>query len=220
MDTELSQQEIDYLEKYGDIPDEPDEILTYLENTMRLNYKKMEEQIKDIKALKWKELTITINMIPKPSARPRYSFKTRHFYVPNAGSNKKLIKKYINDLDIIYTNTELLIQTYMPTPTSSMTNNEIYLAEKGYISHMQDPDWDNLGKTYSDMIQELLILNDNLISRGIVEKHFSIKPRVVIKIRYQDGFDSNFNRRRITKSTSYNNLIKNKEESRGEEIGK
>lgn len=63
--------------------------------------------------------------------------------------------------------------------------------------------WDNLGKTYSDMVQGILMLNDNIISEGIVKKFFSVKPRVRINIKYQLGFDSNFNKKKITKSTSY-----------------
>jgi hypothetical protein len=89
-----------------------------------------------------------------------------------------------------------------------MNATEIYLAEKGIIEPMQDPDWDNLGKTYSDMIQGLLILNDNIIVDGHVKKHFSIKPRVHICIKYQDGFDSKYNRNRMLRSTAYNKLLK------------
>ena len=67
--------------------------------------------------------------------------------------------------------------------------------------------WDNLGKTYSDMIQDILLLNDNIVNPGRVEKYFSLKPRVEIYIKYQDGFDSNFNRKKITNSTQYLNMI-------------
>jgi hypothetical protein len=67
--------------------------------------------------------------------------------------------------------------------------------------------WDNLGKTYSDMIQDILLLNDNIVNPGKVEKYFSLKPRVEIYIKYQDGFDSNFNRKKITNSTQYVNMI-------------
>ena len=63
--------------------------------------------------------------------------------------------------------------------------------------------WDNLGKTYSDIVQGILVLNDNIITDGGVKKYYSVKPRVRIKIKYQLGFDSDFNRKKITRSTSY-----------------
>ena len=73
--------------------------------------------------------------------------------------------------------------------------------------------WDNLGKTYSDMIQGILLLNDNIVNPGKVEKYFSLKPRVDIFIKYQDGFDSNFNRKKITSSTQYLNTFRGGESS-------
>jgi len=67
--------------------------------------------------------------------------------------------------------------------------------------------WDNLGKTYSDMVQGILLLNDNIITSGTVEKFFSVKPRVRINIKYQLGFDSKFNKRKILHSTSYKKAV-------------
>lgn len=67
--------------------------------------------------------------------------------------------------------------------------------------------WDNLGKTYSDMLQDVLFLNDNIIQTGIVEKYYSLKPRIELFISYQDDFDSNFNRKRIENSKAYKALI-------------
>ena len=57
------------------------------------------------------------------------------------------------------------------------------------------------------MVQKILILNDNIISAGHVYKHYSVKPRVVIDIKYQRGFDSRFNKRRVLNSTNFKQAI-------------
>ncbi len=196
----------EYQEKFGHLPNTQEEILIYLENNLKLNKNKIEEEEMKINNLEWKKISILLPIIPKPTPRPRYHFKTNHFYVKGAQQNKKIIKEYIDDLDIIYTRTKLLVKTYQLSP-SSMTNTELYLAEKGVICPIQDPDWDNLGKAYSDMLQGILLLNDNIIQVGTVEKYFSIKPRVELFLEYQDGFDCKFNKRKVENSTGYKNLI-------------
>ena len=132
--------EEEYDAKYGDIPEDEDEILRYLESNMTLDMKKIEEEERRIDDIPWNELNFILPVIPKPSPRPRYSFKTEHFYVIGAAQNKKLIKKHINRNKIIYTRTDMYIETYQPTPLSQMTKNEIYLAEKKKICPIQNPD--------------------------------------------------------------------------------
>lgn len=197
----------DYEEKYGHIPNTTEEILLYIEDNFRVNKQKVLDDEIYINSLKWKDIEVHLPIIPKPTPRPRYNFATQHFYVTGAGKNKKIIQEFIKNMDIIYTRTHLTVKTYQPTPISSMSKNELYLAEKGCICPLQTPDWDNLGKTYSDMLQDILLLNDNIIQIGTVEKYFSLKPRVEIFISYQEDFDSKFNRRRITSSKAYKKLI-------------
>lgn len=199
--------EEEYDQKYGHLPNTQKELLSYLDTNLHVKKDKVEERIQEIENITWTEREIVIYAIPKPSARPRYSFETKHFYVPNAVDNKKLIKRYILQAGIICTRTHFSMKTFQPTPRSSMTKEEVYLAEMGYIEPISNPDFDNLAKTYTDAIQGLLLLNDNIVSKGLVEKYYSIKPRIEIKLRYQDDFDCNFNRRKITTSTAYKRLI-------------
>ena len=194
---------MEYLEKYGDIPFTKKDILKYIEENFKLNMNNIENARDHINLLQWKEIELILYLLPRPSARPRYSFKTSHFYVPGAGAGKKLMKKRIKESNIIYTRVEYILETYQPQPISSMNNTEIYLAEEGLLRPIQNPDWDNLGKTYSDMLIDVLLLNDNIITSGRVEKYFSLKPRVRIILRYQDDFDSRYNKKKITSSTSY-----------------
>jgi len=201
----------EYQDKYGNIPIDKDDILEYLDKSLKLtqkDYDKIKHEEDMVADIPWEELEIILPIIPKPSPRPRYSGFTKSFYVTGASENKKLFKHYVEDIyNIIYTTTHFRVTTYLPTPVSQMNRIEIVRAERGSIAPMSNPDWDNLGKTYSDMIQQILLLNDNVITKGVVEKYYSIKPRVVINIRYQQGFDSKFNKRRMIKSTNYQKYI-------------
>ena len=64
---------------------------------------------------------------------------------------------------------------------------------------MSKPDWDNLAKTYSDMIQDVILDDDAYIVEGTSMKYYSWKPRIEITIQYMDDYDSDFNRNKILK---------------------
>lgn len=136
----MSKEELEYNEKYGKYPNERDEILKYLEANTKLDFKKIKAEEERVKNIPWKELNIILPIVPKPSPRPRYSTKIGHFYVKGAADNKKIIKKYIEKCNVIYTRTDLTVITYQPTPISSMSNTEVYLAEKGIIQPIANPD--------------------------------------------------------------------------------
>lgn len=200
----------EYLELYGQIPEEHDDILEYLRNELNLSEKdfdKINTMEEYVNSIPWNTLKIILPIIPKGTPRPKMG-KNGIFYVTGAKENKKLCRYYIEDkYNIIYTKSHFSVITYMPTPLKSMNKYEVYRAELGSLAPTSYPDWDNLGKTYSDMIQDILILNDNIITKGIVEKLYSVKPRVEIEIKYQQGFDSKFNKRRIQSSKAYKDAV-------------
>jgi hypothetical protein len=140
INSKMDKDEREYIEKYGNIPTEKEDILKYIENNFKLNYSNIKEEEERIKNIPWKELAISLPLVPKPSNRPKYNFSMKHFYVKGAANNKKIIKRYLDNSNIIYTRTDLIVITYQPTPTSVMTNNEIYLAEKGLLMPIQNPD--------------------------------------------------------------------------------
>ena len=195
--------EKEYCKKYGHLPLDKELLMKYIEENYKLDLNKIEEEKNYIQNIEWNKISFIIPVVPKPSPRPRYSFKTTHFYVMGANTNKQLMKKYLEENHIIFTRTHFKVLTYQPTPISQMNATEIYLAEVGLIEAMVNPDWDNLGKTYSDMVQGILIVNDNIASKGIIEKFYSIRPRVEIEIAYQMDFDSKYNKNRMTKSKTY-----------------
>ena len=91
-----------------------------------------------------------------------------------------------------------------------MNKKEVILAELGVIKPPISKDWDNLGKTYSDMIQKWLLINDGLIVKGTTEKFWSLKPRVEIILDYLVDFDCKYNKNLITKSKFYQEAFNKK----------
>ncbi len=201
-----SNEELEYRQKYGFLPTEQDELLSYLENTIKLDMDKIKAEEDRILSIPWKEISITAPIVPKGTPRPKYSSASGTFYVKGAKKTKHYFEKMIQENKIICTRVKYTLITYVPTPSSGMTNMEIYLAEKGIILPTSTPDWDNLAKTYTDCLQDVLLLNDNIVNPGHVYKQYSIKPRIEINLKYQEEFDSKFNRRKATSSSGYKKL--------------
>lgn len=194
----------EYEEKYGAIPLDDEvgcrsSILDYLRDKYkRVDMNTVSEMISQIESIEWKTEEYVIPIIPKPAARPRYSFETRHFYVPGASDNKTIMKKILGiSPSLILSRTEIELYVYQPTPCYKMNQNEIYVAELGYIRPLIDPDVDNFAKAYLDAIQGVLIADDNIITGALIEKYFSVKPRIEIVLRYQTQFDSKYNEKVI-----------------------
>ncbi len=199
----------DYNRLYSHLPTDKDKLVEYLIETLSPNMKRLNEDEEHIKNLSWLEEEFIVLVVPKGSPRPRQG--GGHFYVKGAHQNKKLFKKFLSDHEIICTRCELELTTYHPTPTTSMTKNEIILAEKGLIRPISTPDFDNLAKTYTDAIQQILILNDNIVNPGCVKKYFSIKPRIKIKLKWQSDFDSNYNRLKTFSSKGFKSIMMEEE---------
>ena len=191
-----------YQELYGEIPIDKNERLSYL--IRKLNIKRglninFTEEIKRILNIPWKHLQFTIYLIPKGTPRPRTGRGGTHFYVKGASDNKRFFKEFYkkwNSHPKISTACKFYVTSYFPL-TSSMRKYEMILAEMGLIRPITKPDFDNLAKTYADMIQGTLLSDDALIIEGTSKKYYSMKPRIEISISYMDGFDSLFNKRKM-----------------------
>lgn len=194
--------EKEYQEKYGAIPDTYVERLDYLLSST--NYKHVKESVykrlEENNHIKWKTVQFTLYLLPKATPRPRSTSRGGFFYVSGAKDNKKYFEKYMLDKDweVITTPCVFQVDTYYPIP-ESMSKQEKILAELGSVRPISKPDWDNVGKTYSDMIQGILLYDDSLIIEGISRKFYSVKPRIVITIRYMESFDSNYNEKKMKK---------------------
>lgn len=214
----MTKVEKEYESKYGDIPISQDARVSVLIN--RLNRKSdaskslIFDEIRRLEQLKWKTYECTIYVLPKATPRPRYNGNMNFFYVSGAKNNKKYFKKFLKDHphELITSPMKFDINIYLPTP-KSMSNKEKVLAELGYIRPISKPDFDNLAKTYTDMMKDSLIYDDALIIDGRIKKYYSIKPRIEIKIEYMEEIDSLFNKRKID---SYLNKIKESEITKNE----
>lgn len=190
---------------YGALPVDRGELISYLEAELHLDPAAVIEAENQIRSIVWLEKEFTFFIIPKGTPRPRTD--GNHFYVRGASQLHRVFKKYLRDEKIICTRVDYSLKTYQPTPVKSMTKMEILLAEKGVIRPLVTPDWDNLAKTYTDCLQSTILLNDNIINPGTVEKYYSIKPRIEIKLRWQADFDCKFNERKTIHSIGYRKLM-------------
>ena len=189
--------EKEYLEKYGDIPfDNISRIDMLLNNSNLSRYKVgVIQTIKNILNIKWKKINFTIYLVPSATPRPRSS--NGIFYVKGAKDNKKFFKKHMaDDVELITTPCRFKCITYAPIPNSMNTVEKI-CAELGFISPISKPDWDNLAKTYCDMIQGLVLYDDSLIVEGSLIKKYSTKPRIEIELEYMETYDSQFNNKKM-----------------------
>lgn len=192
----MNKLEKEYKENYSDIPKDDISRLEYMITKMNIcNLRgKVEEGLNRIMNMKWNRIDYTIYLVPKATPRPRAT-RTGVFYVKGASDNKKLFNHFYKEELTIYTPCKFYCRSYFPIP-KSMNKAEKLLAELGWIRPVSKPDFDNLAKTYSDMIQGSLLYDDQLIIEGSSSKYYSIKPRIEITIEYMDDFDCEFNKRK------------------------
>jgi Holliday junction resolvase RusA-like endonuclease len=194
----------EYNEKYKDIPKTLNEIFPYLWDSLNIKEKDLpiiRKMIKSILGIKKEKISFVFYFVPEATPRPRYSSFTHSFYVKNANDYGKIFDDFVKSIDnipFITTPCSFKSITYKPTP-SAMTKYEKLMAELGLIHDISKPDWDNLAKTYCDMIQHGLILDDSIIYKGSLEKRYSLRPRIEITIEYYLTHDSTFNQKRIDK---------------------
>lgn len=198
-----------YKKEFLHISTDIQERITEFLSNKKINSKfnsKLYQSITDIMNIEENELLIVLYIIPEPTPRPRLNLRSGTFYVKNSSSNNQFIKLLVKEekelLHLITTPCTFDLTTYQPIPKAMNVIDSI-LAELGLIKPVVTPDWDNYGKTYSDMIQKYILLNDSLITDGSVHKRYSLKPRVEIRLKYKINYDCLYNKRLIEHSKSY-----------------
>jgi Holliday junction resolvase RusA-like endonuclease len=200
----------EYHEKYGNVPKNFYERFNYVLNSVKFSQKdieKLQHGAKKLLKAKWEELNFVIYFLPKSTPRPRSG---KHgFYVKGAADNSKAFKEFIenseDDFGIITTATKFLVDIYIPTP-NQMNKHEKILSELKLIRPVVKPDWDNAGKTYSDMIQKHLLLDDSVIVDGRTRKFYSARPRIEIKMKFMTKYDCRFNKKKVENWKFYEEL--------------
>ena len=217
----------EYKEKYENIPRDYDERLQWMINQYSLSPSRMNEIIdkkRNIETnLQYFDYKVILYEDPEGAKRPRFRMVNRknymnaamgggqfvHVYSPNAAEDHKYIHRLM-DNELVYLNNfiqtpcQVCINVFFKTP-SYFNKGDILLAEIGLHRHIQKPDWDNIGKKYTDMFNANLWLDDNLVMDGEVHKYFSILPRVEIYIRYLNYITNIHQYNQIINRKDYNN---------------
>lgn len=202
----MKQKLKDYQNKYGDIPLDFKERLDYMCNMYKVSYDEMidifKERDRRLRLLYYTTIRVVLNVVPEGAKRPRYRFVNRgnlinaaitdpgfiHVYSPGAAQNheymKRLVDSEIVQLEhLICTPCDVRFRAYFPTP-KSFNKIETFMAELGLNRHIYKPDWDNIGKLYSDMYNSNIWVDDALTVHGEVDKFYSILPRVEIDLSF------------------------------------
>lgn len=213
----------EYNLKYSDIPKDYYTRLAWMCNKFHLNSFKMDRIISQYYTMKeslyYSSLFIVLYEIPEGSPRPRFRLVNRknlsnmalanpnfvHVYSPTGAEDNRFMRRLLTQEDfnyvnsIIYTPCIVTYTTFFKTP-SRFNAVDTYLAELGIHTPISKPDWDNIGKKYSDMSNGNLWLDDRLVIKGTVEKYYSILPRVEIKLDFLNMLTNRFQKESLEKS--------------------
>jgi len=192
------------------IPKNFEDRLSWMVDQYKMNENKFKSILNTrdemINTLKYDDLNIILYEIPEGSPRPRFRIINRSNFANAALANSAFVHVYSRDaeqdsahmkrlkedeLNNIINNTNELLNTpciidyivFHKTP-SNFNIDETFLAEMGIIRPLNKPDWDNIGKKYSDMSNENIWLDDSFVIDGRVQRFYSVLPRVEINIRY------------------------------------
>lgn len=216
----------EYMDKYAHIPKDYNERLMWMINKTNLSSNKMDEIIekkRNIEAsLRYFDYKIVLYENPEGAERPRFRLVNTknymnmaiqsknfvHVYSPNANNDHRYIHRLIDQEliqlnQMISTPMQVCINVYFKTP-AYFNQADTILAEIGLYRHIQKPDWDNIGKKYTDMFNGNVWLDDNMITDGEVHKYYSILPRVEIYIRYLNHFPNYQQYSRVYNRADYN----------------
>ena len=215
----------EYKRKYEEIPLDINERLNWMIDKYNINYNDyidiLKERDRRMNSLYYTTIKIILYQDPQGAKRPRYRFINRsnilsaakndpgfiHVYSPNAAENHAYMKRIITDNEyenlnhIICTPCDVEFRAYFHTP-SSYNKIETFMAEIGLDRSIVKPDWDNIGKLYSDMYNSNVWIDDALTIRGVVDKFYSILPRVEIDLNYLNV---------VYNKKQYNNIINRKD---------
>lgn len=200
------QKEEIYREKYGDIPIDYEERLAWMYDAFHITENKA-NQILDARNqmfyfMYYKLFRIILFEEPEGTPRPRFRLINRqnfansainngsfvHVYSINAHEDNVFMKRLMNEeiyelQDLIYQPCDVQYNVFFKTPSYYNTEQKI-LAEIGLDRPINKPDWDNIGKKYSDMYNGNVWVDDSCVVSGTVNKFYSILPRIEINLNF------------------------------------
>lgn len=199
----------EYERRYGEVPKNYIKRFVHLLRQNKVKEKeisKLQERMREILGMTTEQISFVIYMTPKATPRPRMG-KFGRFYVQGAMDNSNLFKNFMEsmfpEMHMITTPCKFNIDLYLPIPAGLNRLDKI-LAELRLIKVISKPDWDNLGKTYSDMVQKHLLQEDSLVYDARVRKFYSSKPRVELTLEYDTEYDCKYSKKTIEGWKTYN----------------
>ena len=220
------QKQSEYDCRYNEIPRDYNDRLRYMIDTYHITESQMEQIIERRRNIEqnlcFYDFALILYEEPEGTPRPRFRIINKrnymdaalcnpnfvHVYQPNARDDfvymQRLIGQDLVDLrQFIQTPCSVVINAYFQTP-SAYSNSEKIIAEYGLDWNMKKPDWDNLGKKYSDMYNHNVWLDDAMVISGTVNKFYSILPRVEIYLQYLNAAPNRKQYNSIVSKKDYN----------------
>lgn len=201
------EKSFEYYDKYGLIPNDQQERLEWMVDNFNLTDKKIKEILNAkqyiMDNLSYYDFKIVLYEEPAGTPRPRFKLVNRYNLANAAMTNGQFVKvfsitgaedrRFMRQLitsgelqefqQLLYTPCRIEFNAYIHTP-SNFNIVQKFLAEIGLERPINKPDWDNIGKKYSDMMNGNIWLDDTLVIDGTIRKFYSIKPRVEINISF------------------------------------
>ena len=214
-----------YEAKYAHIPKDNDERLKWMVDQFKFTPSQMDEIIAKKRSiqyyLQYYNFKIILYEDPEGAERPRFRLINRtnfmnaaikssnfiHVYSPQAANDQKYMHRLVESeliglTSLINTPVQVCINAFFKTP-SFFSKADTILAEIGLHRHIQKPDWDNIGKKYTDMFNGNIWLDDNMVIDGEVHKYYSILPRIEIYLQYLNYATSIYQYHQITNRRNY-----------------
>lgn len=189
----------EYNEKYKDRDYDPEKSLQQYFNSRGWDYKKaLKKANKKAETIlehrEYETISITMYEYPMKTDRPRTT-RSGRMYSPNAAENhnyfEKAIKQVCKQLNLINTPAEIEIEAYLEMP-AQVKPDEVILFESKLLDVLDVPDYDNVGKCYTDILKNVSILDDDIFHIGTIKKYYSVLPRVIIRITYLKHHESEY----------------------------
>lgn len=218
-----------YKESYSDIPRDYNERIKWMCDKYKITNKKMDEILQKKfnmeTSLLYNDFKVILYEEPEGTPRPRFRLVNRynlaneaitnsnfvHVYSINAREDSVYMKRLIDEElivlnNLIYTPCIVVYDAYIKTP-SYYNTTDTFLSEIGLHRPINKPDWDNIGKKYSDMFNSNVWIDDTLVISGTVNKYYSILPRIEINIRYLNMLYNVYQYRSISKKINNEHIL-------------
>lgn len=220
------QKSTEYEAKFGNIPIDYKSRLSWLYDKLKISDQQAFEILNKrdmmIRDLSYYDTNIILFEVPEGSPRPRFRLVNRsnlsnmamsnpsfiHVYSLTGREDNMYMKRLMSQEDftaldsMICTPCIIDINAFLKTP-SYYNREDIILAEIGLHRPISKPDWDNLGKKYSDMFNANVWLDDTLVIDGSIHRYYSVLPRVEIRLRYLNMVYNRHQFKNITHRSDY-----------------